>query len=357
MTLRQRTVITVGLTFLGLVVIAYIAAQLIVLNSFAQLERQSLEDDLQRAINALNDVLVKQDVLNLDWAAWDDTYQFIQDRNETYIESNLLDQTFIDTQLNLMIFVNMDGDLVFGKQFDLDRQEALSVMPDLYETFRGHGLFDHAPMNSRRVGVLARLEKITLSANQLLRFFDNLLEEARQSRGILKLEEASFKVEVLLAESAIPLRTLAAQKGLSLHIETDPHLPPLLYGDVKRLRQIITNLTSNAIKFTAQGTVTVRLAQPDAQRWAITVADTGRGIAPEDQAHIFDAFWQVDGSMTRDTNRGVGLGLSIVKQLTTQMGGTVMVQSQPGVGSTFQVILPLRQAQAIHHEQTLNAPQ
>jgi signal transduction histidine kinase len=101
----------------------------------------------------------------------------------------------------------------------------------------------------------------------------------------------------------------------------------------------MVNLVENAVKFTDQGQVRVRL-YPEAARWVIEVADTGRGIPAAAQAIIFDAFQQVDGSTTRE-KRGVGLGLSIVRQLTALMGGEIHLASQVGHGSTFKVSLPL----------------
>jgi len=120
-----------------------------------------------------------------------------------------------------------------------------------------------------------------------------------------------------------------------------PDLPPLCV-DPQRLKQILTNLLSNAIKFTPQGRVTVSagLLANGGPGIAITVADTGIGIAPEDQAIIFDEFRQADGSTTRAYG-GTGLGLAITKKLVEMMGGAIGVESAPGEGSRFTVSLPL----------------
>ena len=106
------------------------------------------------------------------------------------------------------------------------------------------------------------------------------------------------------------------------------------------LNQILLNLVSNAIKFTDQGSVDIHIYLPDASSWALSVTDTGSGIPVEDQANIFDAFHQVDGSITRG-HGGSGLGLAIVQKLTTLMSGTIHLTSEPNVGSDFTIIFPL----------------
>jgi signal transduction histidine kinase len=116
-------------------------------------------------------------------------------------------------------------------------------------------------------------------------------------------------------------------------------MPQSMSGDSKRLHQILVNLVSNAIKFTKQGGITVRLYCPDAAHWAIDVADTGPGIPEEAQTYIFEPFRQIDGSATRE-HKGFGLGLAIVKQLVELMGGDVRINSELGRGSTFIVTVP-----------------
>jgi len=137
---------------------------------------------------------------------------------------------------------------------------------------------------------------------------------------------------------------LAENKGLKLVYEIEPDVPKTLLSDAQRLHQIILNLVGNAIKFTKEGTVGVRVYQPDEEHWAIDVSDTGPGIEPEAQTYIFDAFRQIDDPTTRE-NIGSGLGLSIVKQLTNLLGGEVKLQSKVGEGSTFTIILPTTSVQ------------
>ena len=122
---------------------------------------------------------------------------------------------------------------------------------------------------------------------------------------------------------------------------SDPNLPHELHGDERRLRQIIINLVGNAIKFTKEGSVNVKFLRPTNEHWAIQVMDTGIGIPRDAQAYIFEPFRQVDSAITRD-NRGIGLGLSITKQLVDLMGGRITLESEPGKGSAFTILLPIK---------------
>ena len=122
----------------------------------------------------------------------------------------------------------------------------------------------------------------------------------------------------------------------------DPNIPPILQGDPYWLRQILINLVSNAIKFTDQGQISIKISQMDSQHWTIQVADTGSGIPEEAQDYIFEAFRQIDGTETRG-HGGSGLGLSIVKELTLLMGGQINLESRVGQGTVFTISLPLIQ--------------
>ncbi len=135
---------------------------------------------------------------------------------------------------------------------------------------------------------------------------------------------------------------LTTDKGLQLTCELDENLPDKVTGDSSRLQQILVNLVSNAVKFTETGTIHVQLNKFDDFHWQIAVSDTGQGIPTEDLPHIFDTFRQVEGTTTR-VHGGFGLGLSIVKQLVTLMGGNISVKSELGKGSIFSITLPLMQ--------------
>jgi len=135
----------------------------------------------------------------------------------------------------------------------------------------------------------------------------------------------------------------AHKKGLILIQFVDPDLPKKLVGDQFWLRQIVMNLVHNAVKFTDQGSVTVRFIVQGEDQWAIQVSDTGIGIPPEAQKRVFQAFEQIN-SMENAKQSGFGLGLSIVAKLTSLMNGKIELKSEAGTGSTFTVILPLKEA-------------
>jgi PAS domain S-box-containing protein len=178
------------------------------------------------------------------------------------------------------------------------------------------------------------------SVNYLNGLVNDLLDEAQMERGKIQIQPALFDVRQMAGQLIVALKPTAEAKGLEFSLAVTSELPVKLYGDQKRIRQILTNLIGNAIKFTAKGSVAARLERPDSQHWSIQVTDTGAGMSPEVQARIFEAFWQADGSPTRQ-HKGYGLGLSIVKQLVDLMGGEISVQSEVDRGSTFCVVLPL----------------
>ena len=182
--------------------------------------------------------------------------------------------------------------------------------------------------------------QILESVNYLNGLVTDLLDEAQMERGKIQIHPARFNLRQMAGQLTITLKPTAQAKGLDFSLSVAPELPIEIDGDQKRLRQILTNLIGNAIKFTISGSVEVQLQCPDTQHWSIQVSDTGPGMPPEVQAKIFDAFWQADGSPIRQ-HKGYGLGLAIVKELTHLMGGEISVQSEVNRGSTFRVILPL----------------
>jgi signal transduction histidine kinase len=132
----------------------------------------------------------------------------------------------------------------------------------------------------------------------------------------------------------------ASDKGLKLTSEIDDSLPEILIGDAGRLQQVLVNLVNNAIKFTDNGEVSVRLFRSDYAKWGIEVTDTGRGILNTELPYIFDTFRQVEGTATR-TKGGFGLGLAIVQQIVNLMNGDIKVTSELEKGTTFSITLPL----------------
>ena len=183
-------------------------------------------------------------------------------------------------------------------------------------------------------------EEILQSVQYLTAMVNELLDEAQIQARTTSIQEKPFSPATLLQQATAGTQVLAQRKGLDFTTYIDENLPEELYGDDRRLRQILTNLIGNAIKFTSKGEVEVRLEYPDLEHWAIRVTDTGMGIPLDAQSSIFDPFKQADNAITRD-NRGIGLGLSITKQLVELMGGRIMLESQVGQGSTFSVLLPI----------------
>ena len=171
---------------------------------------------------------------------------------------------------------------------------------------------------------------------------DDILDVAKMETGNLVIEAAPFDLRAMIVESTRLWDDQAQAKGLVFHREIDD-CPGMIVGDALRLRQIVFNLMSNALKFTATGSVTLHVAAVGVDRLRIAVTDTGIGI-PADKCHeIFESFRQADTSTTRQFG-GTGLGLSICRNLARAMDGDVVVTSTPGHGARFCVELPLVRA-------------
>ncbi len=192
------------------------------------------------------------------------------------------------------------------------------------------------------------VQSIYDAGDSLLEILNDILEFSRLEAGQLSLESVAFSPETLVDSALSIIEARASAKGLALRSINDPSLPKALQGDAGRLRQILLNLVSNAVKFTAAGevTVTTRSVANDGRQstveWSVT--DTGIGIAPEKIGSLFRDFVQADDTINRRFG-GSGLGLSICKRLIEQMGGKIEVQSAPGKGSTFRFCLSLELAE------------
>ena len=176
------------------------------------------------------------------------------------------------------------------------------------------------------------------SAAALLTVINDILDFSRIEAGKLELDSISFNLRDAIGDVASTVALRAHQKNLELIVDVDPRVPPTLRGDPGRLRQILLNLLGNAIKFTHEGEVVVRVTDESTQPHEITlhvsVKDTGVGIPEHRRRSVFEPFTQADGSMTR-TYGGTGLGLTISAQLVQLMGGRIWVESELGAGSTF----------------------
>jgi len=189
-----------------------------------------------------------------------------------------------------------------------------------------------------------RIERILRNGKNLLSLIDDLLDISKIDAGKMELLIEAVNLRDEVAQDISNLESQATARGLSLKMDV-PESVPLVRADSMRLRQIITNLLGNALKFTKHGgvTVRVRVLEEGTQRYVATsVIDTGIGIRKEDQTIIFDEFRQADGSTTREYG-GTGLGLAITKKLVEMMLGKIWVESSIGVGSTFTFTLPVAQ--------------
>ena len=191
------------------------------------------------------------------------------------------------------------------------------------------------------------------SAEHLLDVIDDILDFSKIESGRLDLEAVPFSVSELLEQSIQPVLLRARKKSLALSTQIADDLPPVLIGDPARLRQVLINLTGNAIKFTEKGSITLSAAcLPDSEtgrcHFQIAVRDTGIGIPADKLNSIFEAFTQADTSTTRRFG-GTGLGLSICSRLMALMNGRIRVESTLGEGSTFfiSVDLPVGETPAL----------
>ena len=181
-------------------------------------------------------------------------------------------------------------------------------------------------------------QTIHQSGTSLLAIINDILDFSKIEAGKIELEKISFNLHELVRDAVELSMTSADLKGVRLHLSIDEAVPQVVSGDPLRVRQVLLNLVSNAVKFTDQGevvvTVSVRERTHDDLMLCFSVRDSGVGINPRLMVKIFEGFTQADGSMTRKYG-GTGLGLTIARQLAEMMGGDITVESTPGVGSCF----------------------
>ena len=182
------------------------------------------------------------------------------------------------------------------------------------------------------------LDKIGGAARRLQTLLENILELARVESGRVVIESKPFAPAMLLTDAVNRWQAEAARKGLHIEVATSPDLPASVCGDFVRIAEVIDCLTSNAIKFTSQGTITLRETVLEHKSrnclMRFEVADTGIGIAAEYQQAVFGQFTQVDDSMTRKFG-GAGVGLALSRRLVELMGGEIGFDSEPAMGSVF----------------------
>ncbi|WP_189498024.1 response regulator [Algimonas arctica] len=190
------------------------------------------------------------------------------------------------------------------------------------------------------------VDVITKSANALLRIINDILDFSKIEAGALQLDPTPFDLKSSINDVTSLLITNAQEKGLELIINYPTDLPSTFIGDAGRIRQVLTNLVGNAIKFTAEGYVRIDVnvepsdEHPNTPMVTLDVTDTGIGIAADSLSAVFEKFTQADGSTTR-VYGGTGLGLTITKRIVEIMEGDIYVRSKIGMGSTFGIKVPL----------------
>jgi len=201
------------------------------------------------------------------------------------------------------------------------------------------------------------LNSIELSSDNLLCLINDILDFSRVEAGKVELEDELFNVHKAIREVSVTQLAAIYKKHLQLQQQFDPGLPDCLVGDQLRFKQIMLNLISNAIKFTEHGTITITtlvLTRNQSQvRVLVTVSDTGIGMTSQQLARVFSPFEQADNSTSRRFG-GTGLGLAICKQLAELMGGTIKVESQPEVGSSFHLELVFGVCNCVDHASNLS---
>jgi signal transduction histidine kinase len=185
---------------------------------------------------------------------------------------------------------------------------------------------------------LVHVERVGKSAHHLLYLIDELSSFARIEAGRIQMKPQDVDVRDLTQEVSTVMEPLAAERGLEFRVDLPPDLP-VLRTDPDRLRQVLLNLTGNAVKYSLHGTITLEAVPAADGGIVFHVRDTGIGISPDHLAKIFEPFWQAD-VRERASSRGTGLGLSIVRRLVSMLAGEVSVESVVGEGSTFTVRLP-----------------
>ncbi|MBD2606356.1 HAMP domain-containing histidine kinase [Scytonema hofmannii FACHB-248] len=190
------------------------------------------------------------------------------------------------------------------------------------------------------VNNLEHIERVLRNGRKLLHLINDTLELSRYEAGQMKLHPASINLHKLINDVCEMLEPLARHKNLQIQVDCD-RAPNEVVTDSLRLQQIVTNLVSNAIRYTETGSIKITCQMWENDKWAIAITDTGIGIHKEDQTQIFESYFRVPMSNNSYLPESTGLGLAIASRLVKLLQGEIKLDSEVGVGSTFTVILPL----------------
>jgi len=294
-----------------------------------------------------------------------DEIEFLGDSFNAMIEALARSQNEIKQQQNLLErgikerTEQLQKALQEAQDANLAKSEFLAnVSHELRTPMNGViGMLDLVLDNHLAPELVEQLETAQRCAYSLLMLLNDLLDLSKVEAGKMVLEKIPFDLRVLLDDCVKAHQPKAAQNSVDLRLEIADEISARIVGDPLRVRQILSNLVSNAVKFTEHGTVVVRaepVCAPGLFNLQFSVVDSGTGIPPDKLLSIFDKFTQADGSVSRKYG-GTGLGLAITKKLVELHGGEMSVESELGVGTTFTVTLPAER-DSREHDAELAAP-
>lgn len=323
-------------------------------------------EDRDKVTLAYNQAIVEKSLYQVEHRLLfpDGRVKYIYERGEPFFDEDGRPVRFIGTSLDITERKQAEDELchyrdqleetVRQRTMELllarDAAEAANKAKSVFLANMSHEL--RTPMNAilgfsnlmRRDPQLSEdqrenLDIINHSGEHLLNLINDVLEVAKIEAGRLQLEIASFDLEAVVRDVTEMMQIRAREKGLRLLLDQSSEFPRYIKGDEARIRQIIINLINNAVKFTGEGGVTLRLGviNNGRQHLLIEVEDTGPGIAPEDRQRLFEPFVQLAED---DAQHGTGLGLTITRQFVQMMGGSIAVESHLGKGTVFRVDLP-----------------